>query len=63
MRERLIRERVIFPDEVQEMRKAVSQRLSDAYDAVQQQAEHYEVQELSAVPSEDIGKLLPADRR
>ena len=57
--ERLVREGVVFPDEVQEMRKAVSQRLSDAYDAVQQQAEHYEVQELSAVPSEDIGSFCP----
>ena len=57
--ERLVRERVIFPDEVQEMRKAVSQRLSDAYDAVQQTAEHFEVQELSAVPSEDIGSFCP----
>jgi 2-oxoglutarate decarboxylase len=57
--ERLIRERVVFPDEVQEMRKAVSKRLSDAYDAVQQQAEHYEVQELSAVPTEDIGSFCP----
>ncbi len=57
--ERLIRERLIFPDEVQEMRKSVSKRLSDAYDAVQQQAERYEVQELSAVPSEDIGNFCP----
>ena len=57
--ERLIRERVVFADEVQQMRKAVSQRLSDAYDAVQKQAEHYEVQELSAVPSEDIGSFCP----
>src|SRR4051794_4365817 len=57
--ERLVRERVIFPDEVQAMKKAVSQRLSDAYDAVQQQAERYEVQELSAVPTEDIGSFCP----
>src|SRR5436309_12995853 len=39
------------------MRKAVSQRLSECYDAVQQQAEHYELQELSAVPNEDIGSF------
>ena len=36
------------------------QRLSDAYDAAQKHAEHYELQELSAVPTEEIGELLPA---
>ncbi len=57
--ERLVRERIVFPDEVQAMRKEVAQRLSEAYDAVQEQAEHYEVQELSAVPYEDIGSFCP----
>jgi 2-oxoglutarate dehydrogenase E1 component len=41
------------------MRKEVSARLSAAYDAVQQRAERFEVQELSAVPSEDIGEFCP----
>src|ERR1051325_3378941 len=57
--ERLGREGGVFPDEVQEMRKAVARRLSEAYDAVQEQAERYELQELSAVPSEDIGSFCP----
>jgi 2-oxoglutarate dehydrogenase E1 component len=57
--ERLVREHIIFPDEVQQMKKEVSQRLSDAYDAVQEQAERFEVQELSAVPNEDIGSFCP----
>ena len=41
------------------MRKAVSQRLSDAYDAAQKNAERYELQELSAVPTEEIGGFCP----
>jgi 2-oxoglutarate dehydrogenase E1 component len=57
--ERLIREKVVFPDEVDAMKKAFAKKLSDAYDAVQQQAERYELQELSAVPSEDIGGFCP----
>jgi 2-oxoglutarate dehydrogenase E1 component len=57
--ERLVREKVVFPDEVQEMRKEVAQRLSEAYDAVQHRAERFELQELSAVPTEDIGGFCP----
>jgi 2-oxoglutarate dehydrogenase E1 component len=57
--ERLVREKVVFPDEVQQMRKEVAQRLSEAYDAVQQRAERYELAELSAVPDEDIGSFCP----
>jgi 2-oxoglutarate dehydrogenase E1 component len=57
--ERLVREKVVFPDEVQQMKKDVAQRLSAAYDAVQQQAERYELQELAAVPTEDIGSFCP----
>jgi multifunctional 2-oxoglutarate metabolism enzyme len=57
--ERLVREKVVFPDEVQAMRKEVVKKLSDAYDAVQQRAERYELQELSAVPNEDVGTFCP----
>ncbi|HWB83627.1 MAG TPA: multifunctional oxoglutarate decarboxylase/oxoglutarate dehydrogenase thiamine pyrophosphate-binding subunit/dihydrolipoyllysine-residue succinyltransferase subunit [Bryobacteraceae bacterium] len=57
--ERLVREGVVSAEEVQGMRKAVSQRLSDAYDASQKHAERYELQELSAVPSEEIGSYCP----
>jgi 2-oxoglutarate decarboxylase len=56
---RLTREGVVAPDEVQAMRRAVSQRLSDGYDAAQKEAEHYELQELSAVSTEEIGNFCP----
>jgi 2-oxoglutarate decarboxylase len=57
--DRLVREGVITAEELNAMRKAVAERLSQAYDAVQQRAERYELQELSAVPSEDIGNFCP----
>jgi multifunctional 2-oxoglutarate metabolism enzyme len=57
--DRLVRERVVFPDEVDAMRKEVAKKLSEAYDAVQQRAEHYELQELSAVPNDDYGSFCP----
>jgi len=56
---RLVRERVIAAEELQAMHKAVSQRLSDAFDAVQQKAERFELQELSAVKTEEIGNFCP----
>src|SRR6185295_4241389 len=57
--DRLVREGVLTADELQAMRKAVSQRLSDAYDAVQKKSERYELQELSAVKTEEIGNFCP----
>jgi 2-oxoglutarate dehydrogenase E1 component len=57
--ERLVRQGVLTADEAQAMRKAISQRLSDAYDAVQKKSEHYQVQELSAVTTEEIGSFCP----
>src|SRR6185437_10563425 len=57
--ERLVREGVVTVDEVAAMKKAVTQRLSDAYDAVQKRAEHYEFQELSAVGNEEISSFCP----
>ncbi len=57
--DRLVREGVVAPDEVQAMRRAVSQHLSEGYDAAQKQAERYELQELSAVTTEDIGNFCP----
>jgi hypothetical protein len=41
------------------MRQQVSQRLAAAYDAAQQQAERYELQELSAVTTGDISSFCP----
>jgi 2-oxoglutarate decarboxylase len=57
--ERLAREGVVSREEAQAMRKAVAARLSEAYDAVQKRAERYELQELSAVPVEDVGGFCP----
>src|SRR5579871_1690020 len=57
--ERLVREGVLPAEEVQAIRKAVAKSYSDAYDASQASHEHYELQELSAVPSEDIGNFCP----
>ena len=56
---RLVRERVIAAEELQAMHKAVSERLSEAFDAVQEKAERYELQELSAVQTEEIGSFCP----
>src|SRR6185295_9017133 len=57
--DRLVREGTLSNDEINAMRKAVSQRLSDAFDAVQQRAERYELQELSAVKTDEIGNFCP----
>src|SRR6202012_3667786 len=43
--ERLVREGVLTSEEVDAMRNAIAQRLSEAYDAVQQKAERFEVQD------------------
>ncbi|MGA2721021.1 MAG: multifunctional oxoglutarate decarboxylase/oxoglutarate dehydrogenase thiamine pyrophosphate-binding subunit/dihydrolipoyllysine-residue succinyltransferase subunit [Bryobacteraceae bacterium] len=57
--ERLVREGVIAAEECRAMHQAAAQKLSEAYDAAQERAEHYELQELSAVPSEEIGAFCP----
>jgi 2-oxoglutarate decarboxylase len=57
--ERLVREGVLTADEFKAMRKEVVQRLSDAYDSAQKQVEHYQVQELSALTTEDVGGFCP----
>jgi multifunctional 2-oxoglutarate metabolism enzyme len=57
--DRLVREGVLAPDEIKAMRQEVSQRLSEAYDAAQKQGERYELQELSAVSTEEIGNFCP----
>jgi 2-oxoglutarate dehydrogenase E1 component len=56
--ERLAREGVVTAAEVAAMHKRETQRLSDAFDSVQQNAERFEVQELSAVPEEEIA-IIP----
>jgi multifunctional 2-oxoglutarate metabolism enzyme len=57
--ERLVREGVVAAEEVQAMRKEVARRLSEGYDAIENKAEHYEPQELSAVTTEEIGNFCP----
>ena len=57
--ERLVREGVIRAEEPADLRKATFQRLSDAYDASQKHAERFELQELSAVTTEEIGNFCP----
>jgi 2-oxoglutarate dehydrogenase E1 component len=57
--DRLVREGVATAEEVQAMRKAVAAELSEAYDAVQNKSERYELQELSAVPNTDISNYCP----
>jgi 2-oxoglutarate decarboxylase len=57
--DRLLREGVVSAEEIAAMRKQVSQRYSEAFDAVQKRAEHYELQELSAVGGEDISGFCP----
>src|SRR5438105_7951345 len=56
---RLVREGVLTADEAAAMRDALKKRLSDAYDAVQKKSERYQVQELSAVSTEEIGSFCP----
>ncbi|MFY9723843.1 MAG: multifunctional oxoglutarate decarboxylase/oxoglutarate dehydrogenase thiamine pyrophosphate-binding subunit/dihydrolipoyllysine-residue succinyltransferase subunit [Bryobacteraceae bacterium] len=57
--ERLVREGVATAEEVAAMRREVSQRLEAGYDAAQAQAEHYELQELSAVSTGEISAFCP----
>jgi len=57
--DRLVREGVLAAEEVTAMRRAVSQRLSDAYDAVQQKSESYQLPELSAISRDDVPSFCP----
>src|SRR5271157_2412067 len=56
---RLEREGVVTAAETGAMRRAATARLAEAYDAAQQRAERYELQELSAVGSGDISPFCP----
>lgn len=57
--ERLVREGVLSAEDLTAMRKGAAKGFYDAYEAAQASEEHYELQELSAVPSEDIGNFCP----
>ncbi|MEX2262473.1 MAG: multifunctional oxoglutarate decarboxylase/oxoglutarate dehydrogenase thiamine pyrophosphate-binding subunit/dihydrolipoyllysine-residue succinyltransferase subunit [Bryobacteraceae bacterium] len=56
---RLVREDVLEEPEVERMRKRIAARFNEAYDAAQENAEQFEVQELSAVPTEAIEAFCP----
>ena len=57
--ERLVREGVVTAEEIAAMRRAVSERLSEAYDAVQKKSESYQLPELSAVSRDDLTSFCP----
>jgi 2-oxoglutarate decarboxylase len=57
--ETLLREEAVAPDQVQQMRKDVHQRLSDIYDAAKKNVERYQVQELSELDPEDMTPPTP----
>src|SRR5262249_3875996 len=57
--DRLVREKVITAEEFQNMRREIAKRFSEAYDAAQKQSERFEVQELSAVGTEEIASFCP----
>jgi 2-oxoglutarate dehydrogenase E1 component len=57
--ERLVREGVVTAEEIAAMRRAVSQRLSEAYDAVQQKSESYQLPELSAISRDNVPSFCP----
>ncbi len=57
--ERLLRDGVMAPDELDAMRKRISARLRDAFDAVKRSSEQYEFQELSAVEEASIPTVCP----
>src|SRR5579872_7056892 len=52
--DRLVREGVLADDDVAALRKGATARLGEAFDAAQQRTQRFEVQELSAVPDEEI---------
>jgi 2-oxoglutarate dehydrogenase E1 component len=57
--EQLVREGALRTEEVENIRKEVTERLSKAFDEAQQTTEQYEYQELSAVPMEEVGAFCP----
>ncbi len=52
--ERLTREEVLGPQDIQAIYKRENARLSEAFDSAQERAERFEVQELSTVPEGEI---------
>jgi 2-oxoglutarate decarboxylase len=57
--ERLVREGVLSAEDVAAMRREVSGRLAEAFDAVQKKAERFELHDLSLVTAEDYTGFCP----
>ncbi len=57
--DRLVREGVLTSEECDQLRQQTAGRLAAAFDAAQQSAERYELQELSAVSTEEIANFCP----
>ncbi len=57
--ERLVREGVLTAEEAEQLRKRVAGHFASEFDAAQQSAERYELQELSAVSTEEIATFCP----
>ena len=57
--EKLKREKLVTREDVEQIRKRVNKDLNAVYEAAQQRKEQYELQELTAVPSEEIGAFCP----
>jgi 2-oxoglutarate dehydrogenase E1 component len=57
--DRLVREGVLTPEELDAMKREISGPLEAAYDAVQKKAERFEVQDLSLVTGEDYAGFCP----
>ncbi len=57
--DRLVREGVLTSEECDQLRQQTAGRLAAAFDAAQQSAERYELQELSAVSTEEIASFCP----
>ena len=57
--ERLVREGVLTAEEVAAMRKGYAQSLSAAWDAAEKTSDHFEAQELAAVPTDELATFCP----
>jgi len=55
----LMREGAVDSNQIDQMKKAVHQRLSDVYDAAKKTTERYQVQELSDLDPEDMDAPIP----
>jgi 2-oxoglutarate dehydrogenase E1 component len=57
--ERLVSEGVVSAEEAEALRRSFARRLAEAYDQAEKKTEHFQLQELSAVPSDEISNFCP----